>query len=188
MRSGPKLFLQSRQRKRQNNNLHYELSQKRERKLNARRQLTQPGKFHSFTGATAEGLVPSGLQLCWRLRLDEKQRLMNESAQMQGRWKGWEEGRLCETEPEPVRWQHVLTCATVRMKSPRLNFITNFWAHFHQVLSFSKSGQNPLSGAHRGFTSQGTVVSHEIQTLFFRSEQFETIPGKISYTLSAPAD
>jgi len=88
MRSGPKLFLQSRQRKRQNNNLHYELSQKRERKLNARRQLTQPGKFHSFTGATAEGLVPSGLQLCWRLRLDEKQRLMNESAQMQGRWKG----------------------------------------------------------------------------------------------------
>lgn len=49
---------------------------------------------------------------------------MSESAQMQGRWKGQVEGRQCKTEP--VKWQHVWTCATITMKSPRLNFIANF--------------------------------------------------------------
>ena len=38
----------------------------------------QPGKFHGFTGAMPEGLVPSGPQLCQKLRLDEEQWLIDE--------------------------------------------------------------------------------------------------------------
>lgn len=47
---------------------------------------------------------------------------MNESVQMQDRWKGREEGRRCETEP--VRQQHIWHY--LGMKPPRLHFIANF--------------------------------------------------------------
>ena len=88
---------------------------------------------------------------------------MNESAQMQGRWKGREEGRQCK--PEPVRWQHIWNY--LGMKSPRLNFIADFSAHFHRVLSFSENGQTPLSAVHKSFTSQGSVVSYESPNTLF---------------------
>ena len=88
---------------------------------------------------------------------------MNENAQMQGRWKGREEERQCKTEP--VRWQHVWNY--LGMKSPMLNFIANFRACFHQVLSFSKKGQNPLSAAHKGFRSQRSEVSYESPNTLF---------------------
>lgn len=116
-------MLQNRWRKRHTHTQdpHDVLSQKCERKLNTWQQPTQTGKFLGFTGARPEGLVPSGPQPCRRLRLDEEQCLMNEKAQMRGRWKGHEEGRQCKTEP--VGQQHAWTRTAIRVKSPRLNFL-----------------------------------------------------------------
>lgn len=127
MRTGSKLMLQSRWRKRhtRTQNPHDVLSQKCERKLSTRRQPTQTGKFLGFTGARPEGLMPFGLKPCRRFRLDEEQCLMNGKAQMRGRWKGHEEGRRCKTEP--AGQQHAWTRTAIRVESPRLHFfIANF--------------------------------------------------------------
>lgn len=135
-------------------------------KLNRHRQLIQPGKFRGCAGAVPEGLVPSGPRPWWRLRLEEEHLWMDDARADAGQAEGARAGRHCKTH-----WNYF------GMKYPRLNFIANFWAHFHWVLSFPKNSQNSLSAAHH------KVSCRSPNTLFQTTAIWDYPRGNFWYSL-----
>lgn len=150
-------------------------------KLNWCRQLMQPGEFHDFTGATLERLVPSGLpdvSIRWGAVIDE--RAHTDAGQVEG-VRG---GERMQDRARQAAACFELSCNEIS----KAYFYCKFLSPLPSSSVFFQEWLKPSFCC-----SQGLHVTRECGFLWksrysFRLEQFETIPGKMSHTLSAPTD